>query len=101
MNKLGIMVCTKKYLPYVVNITKAAHKKGIEVNIFFTGEGVLLTQEELFKELVGKANLFVCDVSFRANGLEGKEVPGVGFKQFVTQAKNVEIIDESDRHLVF
>ncbi len=101
MKKLGIMVCTKRYLPYVVNVTKAAHKKGIEVNIFFTGEGVLLTQEELFKELVGKANLFVCDVSFRAHGLEGKEVPGVGFKQFVTQAKNVEIISESDRHLVF
>jgi predicted peroxiredoxin len=101
MAKLGIMVCTPKYLDYVINTAKAAHKKGIEVEIFFTGKGVLLTQEERFKELVDVAKLYVCDVSFRANGLEGKEVPGVGFKQFVTQARNAEMIEQCDRYLVF
>ncbi len=101
MSKLGIMVCTPRYLEYVINTAKAAHKKGLEVDIFFTGKGVLLTQENRFKELVDVARLFVCDVSFRANGLEGKKVPGVGFKQFVTQAKNAEMIEECDKYLVF
>ncbi len=101
MAKLGIMVCTPNYLDYVINTAKAAHKKGIELDIFFTGRGVLLTQDERFKELVGIAHLFVCEVSFRANGLEGKTVPGVGFKQFVTQAKNAEMIEECDKYLVF
>lgn len=99
--KLAVLVCTNKYLDYVIPLAEAAHKKGLEVQIFFTGSGVLLTQEESFKELVDKAKLYVCDVSFRANGLEGKEVPGVGFKQFVTQARNAEMIEECDRYLVF
>ena len=101
MSKLGIMVRDTNYLEYVINTAKAAHKKGIKVEIFFTGRGVLLTQDQRFKELVGMASLYVCDVSFRANGLEGKEVPGVGFKQFVTQARNAEMIEECDRYLVF
>ncbi len=101
MAKLGIMVRDTKYLEYVINTAKAAHTKGIQVEIFFTGKGVLLTQEPNFKELVDVANLYVCDVSFRANGLEGKEVPGVGFKQFVTQARNAEMIEDCDRYLVF
>ncbi|MDZ7761478.1 MAG: DsrE family protein [Desulfovermiculus sp.] len=97
---LGIMVSSDKHLDYVINLTSAAHKKEIRVKIFFTGRSVLLTQQEEFKELVGKAQLYVCDVSFRANGLEGKEVPGVGFKEFVTQARNAEMLEESDRYLV-
>lgn len=95
------MVCTTKYLNQVINLTLATKNKGVEVQIFFTGHAVLLTQEERFRELVGKAKLYVCDVSFRANGLEGKEVPGVGFKEFVTQARNAEMIGECDRYLVF
>jgi len=98
--KLGILVCTNKYLDYVIRTAEAAHRKGLDIQIFFTGQGVLLTQEPRFKELVDHARLYVCDVSFRANELEG-EVPGVGFKQFVTQARNAEMIEECDRYLVF
>ncbi len=97
---LGIMVSSDKHLDYVVNLTRAAHAQGHQVKVFFTGRSVLLTQEEDFKQLVGKALLYVCDVSFRANGLEGKEVPGVGFKEFVTQARNAEMLEECNRYLV-
>lgn len=100
-NKLAIMVCTDKYLHYILPLTEAAYNKGLEVQIFFSGQGVLLTKDNRFEQLVDKAKLYVCDVSFRANGLEGMEVPGVGFKQFVTQARNAEMIDECDRYLVF
>jgi predicted peroxiredoxin len=97
---LGILVSSDKHLDYVIALTNAAHEKGRHVRIFFTGHGVLLTQKPEFAELVGKAKLSVCDVSFRANGLEG-EVPGVGFKDFATQARNAEMIEECDRYLVF
>lgn len=99
-DKLGILVSSDKHLDYIINVTKAAHAKGKEVEIFFTGQGVLLTQAADFKELVGKAKMSLCDVSFRALGLKG-DVPGLGFKDFATQAKNAEIIKNSDRYLVF
>lgn len=99
-NRLGILVSSNKHLDCVIELTTAAQEKGKEVRIFFTGQGVLLTQQPEFAKLVGKAKLSVCDVSFRANGLEG-EVPGVGFKDFATQARNAEMIKECDRYLVF
>ena len=99
-DKLGLLVSSNKHLDYVIKITHAAHDKGKEVEIFFTGKGVLLTQAADFAKLVGKAKMSLCDVSFRALGLEG-DVPGFGFKDFATQAKNAEIIKNSDRYLVF
>jgi predicted peroxiredoxin len=98
--KLGILVSSNKHLEYVVNLTHAAHDKGKNVEIFFTGKGVLLTQSSEFRKLVGKAKISLCDNSFRALGLEG-DVPGLGFKDFATQAKNAEIIKTSDRYVVF
>ena len=99
-DKLGILVSSDKHLDHVINLTAAAHDKGKEVEIFFTGKGVLLTQSPDFTRLVGKAKMSLCDVSFRALGLEG-DVPGFGFKDFATQAKNAEIIKSSDKFLVF
>jgi predicted peroxiredoxin len=97
--KLGILVSSNKHLDYVVNLTDAASNKGLDVEIFFTGQGVTLTQEQDFEKLVGKAKMSLCDVSFRALGLKG-DVPGFGFKDFATQAKNAEIIKNSDRYIV-
>ena len=83
-----------------MNLTSAAHDKGNEVHIFFTGKGVRLTQEPEFKSLIGKATMSLCDVSFRDLGLSG-DVPGLGFKDFATQAKNATIVEECDRYVVF
>lgn len=101
MNKtLGILVSTDKHLSHIINLTAAAHEKGKDVTIFFTGNGVRLTQSPDFAKLIGKARLSLCDVSFRALGLKG-EVPGLGFKDFATQAKNAEMIEKCDRYVVF
>jgi predicted peroxiredoxin len=102
-DSLGILVRSDDYLDEVIGLTTAAHEKGKEVSLFFTGKGVLLTLKPRFRELVGKARLSVCDVSFRANGLHGREeeVPGVGFKDFATQARNAEMLALADRYLVF
>ena len=98
-NILGILVSPDKHLDYVISLTEAAHAKSKEVRIFFSGRGVYLTQSPDFEKLVGKAKLSVCDVSFRAYKLSG-EVPGVGFKDFATQARNAEMLEECDRYLV-
>ena len=98
---LGILVGTDKHLDHVINLTDAAFDKGKQVEIFFTGEGVRLTQDKKsFEKLVGKAKLSVCDVSFRAFEFSG-DVPGVGFKDFATQARNAEMINRCDRYVVF
>ena len=102
-DSLGVLVSSDKYLEYVVNLAGAAHEKGKEVEIFFSGRGVLLSMDSKFKQLVGKAKLSICDISFRSNGLHGREeeVPGVGFKDFATQARNAEMASRVDRYVVF
>jgi predicted peroxiredoxin len=102
-DSLAILVSTDKHLDHVVNLTTAAFAKGKKVSLFFTGKGVLLTMQPKFKELAGKAELIICDASFRASGLHGREheVPGVTMNDFSTQAKNAEILERADRHLVF
>lgn len=99
---LGILVTSDKHLDYVINLTDAADKKGKKVQIFFTGSSVKLSLTPDFKKLVGKAKLSICDVSFRSNGFHGREdeVPGVGFKNFATQARNAEMSAECDRYIV-
>ena len=100
---LGILVSSDKHLTHVVNLTRAAHAKDKQVHIFFTGSGVTLTLLPEFRELVGLADISICDVSFRAFGLHGREeeIPGVGFKDFATQAKNAELVQTMERYIVF
>ena len=99
---LGILVSSDNHLDYVVKLTEAAHKKGKAVQLFFTGSAVKLGFEPDFAKLVGLARISICDISFRANGFHGREaeVPGVGFKDFATQARNAEMSAECDRYLV-
>lgn len=99
---LGILVSSNKHLDYVVALVTAAHAKGKEIQVFFTGSAVFLTLEPQFAELEGKAKLWVCDVSFRSNGLHGREddVPGVDYKSFATQGRNAEMLAEVDRYIV-
>lgn len=98
--KLGILVSSDKHLDYIIHLTDAAVKKKKAVEIFFTGQGVLLTQSPEFQKLIGKAKVSLCDNSYRALGFEG-DVLGLGFKDFATQAKNAELIKTSDRYVVF
>ncbi len=98
---IGILVRDAKYFDYVLNFTSAAFDKGYQVLIFFSGRGVLLTQEARFEHLIDLSTPYICEVSYRSHGLEGREISGVGFKQFVTQAKNAEMLEETERYLVF
>jgi len=98
--KLGIFVSSNKNLKHVIGITKAAEAAGKEVVIFFSHKGVLLTQEPEFRELIGHGRKSLCNVVYEANGLKGKPAPGIEEKDFGTQARHGEIIEEVDRYIV-
>ena len=102
-DSLAILVTTDRHLDHVINLTAAAFAKSKQVDIFFTGRGVFLAMQPEFRQLVGKACLRICDASFRANGLSGREneIPGVTFADFATQAKNAELLAGARRHIVF
>jgi hypothetical protein len=42
----------------------------------------------------------VCEVSYVANGYKGKVVPGLRDKDFVTQGRNAEMVEECQRYVV-
>jgi hypothetical protein len=97
---LGICVSTKKCFNHVIGIAQAAEKEGVEVEIFFTGEGVHQSQEADFTTLLDYAKVAICEVSYIANGYKGVEIHGLGDKDFVTQARNAEMVDECDRYII-
>ena len=97
---LGIFVSSNKHLDKIVKLCHAAVKKNVEVSIFFTHMGILLTQDPRFCELEGMARMSLCNVGFRDQGLK-PPVSGISAKNFITQAGNGDIIEECDRYLVF
>ena len=98
--KLGICVAGEAHLRHVIGLTRAAKAAGRSVEVFFTGEGVLLTRDPRFSELIGAARVSVCEVSYIANGLRGEPVEGLVDKDFVTQGRNAEMVEECDRYVV-
>ena len=106
---LGICVATRSRMEHVMGLASAARRAGKEVRIFFTGEGVHLTEDPRFAELLGVARngssqphgqVTVCEVSYMACGLTGKERSGLRDKDFVTQGRNAEMVEECDRYVV-
>jgi hypothetical protein len=98
---LGVFVSSNAHLDKIIRLCRAANKKqGIEVTIFFSHLGTLLTQDPRFKELEGLAKMSLCNVGFESHGLE-PPVPGINDKGYATQARNGEMIEECDRYVVF
>ena len=97
---LGIFVSSDQHLDKIINLCKAAKNKDVEVTIFFTHLGTLLTQDSRFGELQGLAGMTLCKVAFESLGLK-PPVHGIGEKDFATQARHAEVIEECDRYVVF
>lgn len=97
---LGIFVSSDKHLNEIISLCKAAKNKGVMVSIFFTHCGTLLTQDPRFRELDGMAKMSLCNVGFESHGLK-KPVPGLSDKDYATQARHAELIEECDRYVVF
>lgn len=97
---LGVFVSSDQHLDKIIRLCHAAKKKDVEVTIFFSHIGTLLTQDPRFGELDGLAKMSLCNVGFESNGLK-PPVPGIGDKDYASQARNGELIEECDRYVVF
>lgn len=98
--KLGIVVTSDKHLDHLLGICRAVGDSGREVIIFLTNRGVMLTKQERFKELEGlPGTISLCNVCFDMFKLE-KPVPVIQEKDFATQMRHAELIDDCDRYLV-
>ena len=99
--RLGVFVSSDKHLDKVISLCLAAREKGdVDVTIFFSHFGTLLTQDPRFGELEGLATMSLCNVGFESHGLK-PPVPGIAEKDYATQARNGELIDDCDRYVVF
>ena len=96
---LGIFVSSGKHFDKIIKLCKAAREKDVDVTIFFTHLGVLLTQDPRFGELEGSAKMSICKMSFENHGLE-PPIKGIGEKDYATQVKNADLIDDCDRYVV-
>ena len=99
--KLGVFVRSNEHLDKVIKLCQAARKKeDVEVTIFFTHLGTLLTQDPRFGELEGLARMSLCNVGFESHNLK-PPVVGIGEKDYGTQARHGDLIEENDRYVVF
>ena len=97
---LGVFVSSDKHLDKIIRLCEAAKKKDVEVTIFFSHLGTLLTQDPRFGELDGMAKMSICNVGFESHGLK-PPVKGISDKDYATQARHGELIEEYDRYVVF
>ena len=97
---LGVFVSSDNHLEKIIEFCRAAKKKEVEVKIFFTHLGTLLTEDPRFGELEGLAELAICKLSFESHGLT-QPVPGIDENGYSNQAVHSEIIEECDRYVVF
>lgn len=98
--KLGVFVSSNQHLDKVKKLCEAAKKKNVEVTVFFTHLGTLLTQDPAFGQLEGSAHLSLCNVGFESHGLT-PPVPGINEKDYATQARHGEMLEECDRCVYF
>jgi len=97
---LGMFVTSNRHLDKIIDLCKVAQKKQVEVTIFFSHLGTLLTRDPRFGELEGLAKMSLCNVAFESHGLN-PPVPGITEKAYATQVRHAEMIEECDRYLVF
>ncbi|MEJ2024087.1 MAG: hypothetical protein P8Y00_03565 [Deltaproteobacteria bacterium] len=76
---LGIFVSSNEHLDKIIALCRAAKTKDIEVTL---------------------AKLSLCNVGFESHGLK-PPVVGIAEKDYATQARNGEMIEECDRYLAF
>ena len=99
--KLGVFVSSNEHLDKIIKLCRAAKKKeDVEVTIFFSHIGTTLTQDPRFGELEGLAKMSLCNVGFESHNLK-PPVVGIGEKDYATQARNGEMIEECDRYVTF
>lgn len=97
---LGIYVSSDKYLDQVIEVCRAAKKKGVAANVFFTHTATRLCVDPRLKELEKVARIGLCKVGFEANELDPSGAL-VDKKAYSSQSWHAEMIYDCDRYLTF
>lgn len=97
---LGILVTSINHWENVCQLAKAAVRTNRKVLILLTGQGVLMARYSGFQSLFEKATVFMDKGSCLAEGLVW-ENEGVAPERLAESNKNKEILELSDRYLVF
>ena len=98
--KLGIYVSSDLHLDKVIKLCQAAHRKGVEVRVFFTHRGTRLCLEPQLEELQRCAKIALCKVGFESNELDPDKTK-LDKEAFTSQSWHVEMIYECDRYVTF
>lgn len=105
--RLGIFVSKNKHLDHLIGMAKAAKKAGKVITIFFTHDGVLLTQEPNYPELAqvidrdGGDEISLCNVRWEEHGLKGRPLPAAFDEtDLATQSRHCRLVDTCDRYMV-
>jgi hypothetical protein len=101
--KLGILVPTNNNLDRLIGVTRAAKKAGKQVLIFFTHDGILMTLDQNYQELVDLEpdQISLCSARRDELGLGDAPVPaGMELDDLATQSRHVALIEACDRYLV-
>ncbi len=98
--RFGICVASHNTMTHVLGLAQAAAREGIQVDIFLSGEGIHLTQDHRFPELLSTGRVGVCEVSYLAAGFKKEALTGLVDKDFVTQLRNAEMVEKCDRYLI-
>jgi len=97
---LGIYVSSDLHLDKLIKLCQAAHKKGVEVRVFFTHLGTRLCLDPQLKELQSCASIALCKVGFESNELD-QDQTNLRQEAFTSQAWHAEMIYECDRYVTF
>lgn len=97
---LGIYVTSDAYLDPVVQVCRAARKKGVKTYVFFTHEGTKLCIDPRMEELRELAEVALCKVGFEAQDLD-RSHSKLDNRAFASQAWHAEMIYDCDRYLTF
>jgi len=102
--RLGVVVTNKAYGAPVIELIRAAHKRGWSIRCFLTDSGVNLLAETAFRALAEDdiASIAACELSLERYG---GGVPGLqnlpGQVIIGGQYQDAELVHETDRVLVF
>ena len=97
---LGITVSSDLHLDKVIQLCQAAHRKGVEVRVFFTHLGTRLCMDPEMEKLQRCADVALCKVGFESNELEADKT-SLQKEAFTSQSWHAEMIYECDRYVTF
>ena len=97
---LGVYVTSDQYMDKIIKLSKAAKKKDVDVNVFFTHVATRLCTDPRIEELERYANIALCKVGFEGNELNPEASP-LDKKAYTSQSWHAEMIYDCDRYLTF